>query len=86
MLQHLNWLPKIELRGPGPPGRQYYNLVILHLCTLVHEDASKTEETIEFFVTFLSLVSFQLGGQAPLHPSWLRNSLIYVFAYCFRLF
>ena len=21
---HLNWLAKIELRGPGPPGSQYY--------------------------------------------------------------
>ena len=29
---------------------------------------TNTEETIGFFVTFLSLVAFQLGGQAP----WLR--------------
>ena len=30
----------------------------------------KTEETIVFFVTFLSLVAFQLGGKpGPLPPS-----------------
>ena len=26
---------------------------------------TKTEETIVFFVTFLSLVAFQLGGHGP---------------------
>ena len=32
-----------------------------------------TEKTVVFFVTFLSLVAFQLGGGAgPLAPSWLR--------------
>ena len=35
---------------------------------------TKTEETIVFFVTFLSLVAFQLGGgpSALLPPPWLR--------------
>ena len=31
---------------------------------------TETEETIVFFVTFLSLVAFQLGGPGP--PLWLR--------------
>ena len=30
---------------------------------------TETEETIVFFVTFLSLVAFQLGGRAPWAPS-----------------
>ena len=29
----------------------------------------ETEETIDFFVTFLSLVAFQLGGAGPWAPS-----------------
>ena len=32
---------------------------------------TETEETIDFVVTFLSLVAFQLGGWAPGHP-WLH--------------
>ena len=31
----------------------------------------KKTETIGFFVTFLGLATFQLGGRAPLAPSWL---------------
>ena len=27
---HFNWLAKIEFRGPGPPGRQYYCSLLLH--------------------------------------------------------
>ena len=44
----------------------------MYACTVVREDAKKTEteETIVFFVTFLSLVAFQLGGDGPPeHPS-----------------
>ena len=33
---------------------------------------TETEETIIFFVTFLSLVAFQLGEWAPWAPAWLR--------------
>ena len=33
---------------------------------------TETEETIDFFVTFLSLVKFQLGGRLALPLSWLR--------------
>ena len=29
---------------------------------------TETEETIVFFVTFLSLIAFQLGGPVPLVP------------------
>ena len=36
---------------------------------------TKTEETIVFFVTFLSLVAFNWGGPGPL--PWLRLWLIY---------
>ena len=42
----------------------------MYACTVVREDAKKTEaeETIVFFVTFLSLVSFRLGGGGPPEP------------------
>ena len=32
---------------------------------------TETEETIGFFVTFLSLVAFQLGESEPPGPPWL---------------
>ena len=47
----------------------------MYTCTVVREDAKKTEteETIVFFVTFLSLVAFQLGGGGPEpYRLWLR--------------
>ena len=60
----LNWLVKIELKGARGPWSS-----ILLLVTVVSEKCLKkteTEETIDFFVTFLSLVKFQLGvGRAP---------------------
>ena len=42
----------------------------MNVCTVVREDAKKieTEEIIVFFVTFLSLVAFQLGGRTPGAP------------------
>ena len=52
----LNWLAKIELRGARGPWSS-----ILLLVTVVSEKCLKeteTEETIGFFVTFLSLVKF----------------------------
>ena len=34
---------------------------------------TETDETVDFFVTFLSLVAFQFGGDpGPLGPLWLR--------------
>ena len=65
---HSNWLAKIELRGLGPPPRQYpwYLLFYAHAKKL---KVTETEETIGFFVTFLSFVAFQLGrGAGPLFP------------------
>ena len=67
----LNWQVKIELRGgPGPWSS------ILLLVTVVSEKCYKeteTKEPIDFFVTFLSLVKFQLGGWAgPLATSMLQ--------------
>ena len=54
------------MEGPRPPG------LILLLITVVTFKLyakmlkeTKTEETIVFFVTFLSLVAFQLGGPGP---------------------
>ena len=66
----LNWLAKIELRGARGPWSS-----ILLLVTVVSEKCYKeTEETIGFFVTFLSLVKFQLREtRAPCPPPpWLR--------------
>ena len=63
---HVNWWTKIELRGPGPPGCQHYccKRVLLYAKML-----QETEETIDFFVTFLSLVPFNWSPLPP--PSWL---------------
>ena len=61
----LNWLAKIDLRGFRGPWSS-----ILLFATGVNEKREKdteTEETIGFFVTFLSLVKFQLEGR----PAWL---------------
>ena len=63
----LNWLAKIELRGSQGPWSS-----ILLLVTVVSKKCQKeteTEETIDFFVTFLSLVKFQLGWPGSLPPS-----------------
>ena len=57
----LNWLAKIELRGTRRP----WCSILLISYTVVSEKCQKeteTEETIGFFVTFLSLVKFQFGG------------------------
>ena len=61
----LNWLAKIELRGTRRP----WSSILLISYTVVSENCEKeteTEETIDFFVTFLSMVKFQLGGGAGL--------------------
>ena len=61
----LNWLAKIDFRGTRSPW--FFNIVVSY--TVVSEKCkkeTKTEETIGFFVTFLSLVKFQLGrGRTP---------------------
>ena len=66
---HLNWLPKIELRGPGPQiviiiVSYCYTRVLLYT-KIVKE--TETEETIDFFN------SIQLGGGLNCGLSlWLR--------------
>ena len=57
---HFNWLAKIELRGHGPSGWQYYCKVLLYTGTVLRVDDkdAETEETIGFIVTFLSLILF----------------------------
>ena len=58
---HLNWEAKTEFMG----GRGPWSSILL-LVTVVSEKYYKeTEETIDFFVTFLLSVKFQLGGRAP---------------------
>ena len=44
---HLNWLAKIELRGPGLPGRHYEN--IIGYCCSTQKMLKETEETIGYF-------------------------------------
>ena len=49
----------------------WINIIIDYCCTrvlLYAKMLKETEETIVFFVTFLSLVAFQLGGAGPLGP------------------
>ena len=63
----LNWLAKIELRGTRRP----WSSILLISYLLSAKNATKkleTEETISFFVTFLSLVKFYLGGTPPPLP------------------
>ena len=49
--------------GPGPPDRQYCWKLLLYA-----KNAKETEKeiTVVFFVTYLSLIAFQLGGAGPL--------------------
>ena len=63
---------KNEIEGAWTPR---INIIVNYCCTRVLLYAkmlteTETEETIVFFVTFLSLVAFQLGrgGQAPWAP------------------
>ena len=69
----LNWLAKIELRG----ARSSWSSILL-LVTVVSKKSYKeteTEETTDFFGTFLSLVKFQLRRTRypkPPPPLWLR--------------
>ena len=54
----------------------WINIIVSYCCTLALLYAKmlkETEETIAFFVTFLSLVAFQLGGAGPPGPPWLRQ-------------
>ena len=65
----MNWLVKIKLRRPGgagPPG-SIALLILLLFAKMLKE--TETEKTIVFFVTFLSLVAFQLGRVGQAH--WL---------------
>ena len=51
----------------------WINIIVNYCCTrvLLYTEMlqkTETEETILFFVTFLSLVAFQLGGGGPPRP------------------
>ena len=46
------------------------NIVVTYCCT--RKMLKESEGTIGFFVTFLSLVAFQLNDPGPLAPLWLR--------------
>ena len=62
---HFNWLAKTELRGG-----LVVNIVVNYCCK--RKMLEESEETIGFFVTFLSLVTFPLGvgGRAPCFPGY----------------
>ena len=62
----LNWLAKIELRGARGP----WSSVLLLVTVISKKCSEETEikETIGFFVTFLSLVKFQLRGAGSPPP------------------
>ena len=64
----INWLAKIELRGNRHP----WSSILLISYTVVSEKCWKeteTEETISFFVTFLSLGEISIaGGGLPPFP------------------
>ena len=63
----LNWRAKIDLRG----SLGHWSSILLFATGVSKKcwKETKTEETIGFFVTFLSLVKFQLGGR----PAWLSQ-------------
>ena len=51
---------------------------------------TKAEETIVFFVTFLSLVAFQLGGKggrapSPPPPGYAYTTTMYLYLFCIFL-
>ena len=65
----LNWQIKIELRGG--PGPVVLNFVVSYCCKRKMLKRNWNWRNNRFFVTFLSLVKFQLGA-GPLPPLWLR--------------
>ena len=72
----INWSAKIELKGPAPlVVIIIVNFCCTHICcTQKMLKETETEETISFFVTFLSSVAFQSEGRgrAPWALFWLR--------------
>ena len=71
---HINWLVKTELRGPGP---LVVNIIVNYCCTrvLLYVKSAKRNwnwRNSTLFVSFLSLVAFQLGGPGPPGPPWPR--------------
>ena len=60
-VKHIDWLAKIELRGLGPPGRQYYCSLLLYASMLKAKmlRETETEETIGFLVTFYHFTFYQ---------------------------
>ena len=69
MVIRLNWLEKIKLRRyAGPPGCQYYLLLITVVrVSIVRNDAKRNWKGRNkvLFVKFVSLVAFQLRGPEP---------------------
>ena len=69
----------MKLRGPSP----WINIIVNYCCTRVLLYAkmpkeTETEETIVFFVTFLSLVAFQFGELEPPGPSGYAYGSYYI--------
>ena len=69
---HLNWLKKLNSRGPGP-WLSNVNIIVNYCCTRVLLHAKMLEETKET-LDFLLLVVFLLRGSQGLcpPPPWLR--------------
>ena len=70
MVIRLNWLETIDLRGcAGPPGRQYYLLLITVEKMLKETETEKTRLFCQNFV--IGGISIE-GARDPWATSWLR--------------
>ena len=64
---HLNWLANIELRGPGPPGSQYYCKLLLYECTVARKKCFKKLKKNWPFCHIFIIDGISIGGgEGPL--------------------
>ena len=63
---HLNWLAKIKVRASRPV---VVSIIVNYCCTRKIREETETEETINFFVRFLSFVALQFGVPGSLQST-----------------
>ena len=71
----MNWLEKIQLRGPGLP---VVNVIVSYCCAQKMLKETKIEETISFFGIFLLLVPFQYAHTPKIGQSHSCSDARYV--------
>ena len=71
----MNWLKKIQLRGPG---LSVVNIIVSYCYAQKMLKETKTEETISFFVMFLLLVPFHYVNTLRIEQSHPGSDAPYV--------